>query len=74
MSEQHDDFLKEAYRLTRKDSAPGVDKVTAAQYADNLEDNLRDALAMPGNSVEELDQREQVVNAVRSQLRVLNRS
>jgi hypothetical protein len=40
----------------------------------DLEDNLRDALAMPGNSVEELDQREQVVNAVRSQLRVLNRS
>jgi len=41
---------------------------------DELEGNLRDALAMPGNSVEELDQREQVVNAVRSQLRVLNRS
>lgn len=40
----------------------------------DLEDNLRDALAMPGNSVEELDQREQVVNAVRSQLRVLKRS
>ena len=41
---------------------------------DELEGNLRDALTMPGNSVEELDQREQVVNAVRSQLRVLNRS
>ena len=41
---------------------------------DELEGNLRDALAMPGNSVEELDQREQVVNAVRAQLRVLNRS
>ena len=41
---------------------------------DDLEINLRDALAMPGNSVEELDQREKVVNAVRSQLRVLNRS
>ena len=41
---------------------------------DELEGNLRDALAMPGSSVEELDQREQVVNAVRSQLRVLNRS
>ena len=41
---------------------------------DDLEVNLRDALAMPGSSVEELDQREQVVNAVRSQLRVLNRS
>ena len=41
---------------------------------DELEGSLRDALAMPGNSVEELDKREQVVNAVRSQLRVLNRS
>jgi len=36
------DFLLEAYRRTRKDSAPGVDKVTAKQYAKNLEDNLRD--------------------------------
>ena len=25
------DFLREAYRLTRKKSAPGVDQVTAAQ-------------------------------------------
>ena len=41
---------------------------------EDLESNLRDALALPGNSVEELDQREQVVNAVRSQLRVLNQS
>ena len=36
------DFLKEAYRRTRKGSAPGVDKVTAQVYAENLEDNLRD--------------------------------
>ena len=36
------DFLLEAYRLTRKTSAPGVDKVTATQYAENLDDNLRD--------------------------------
>jgi retron-type reverse transcriptase len=36
------DFLREAYRCTRKDSAPGVDGVTAQQYAENLEDNLRD--------------------------------
>ena len=35
-------FLLEAYRLTRKNSAPGVDKVTAKQYAENLDDNLRD--------------------------------
>jgi group II intron reverse transcriptase/maturase len=36
------DFLLEAYHRTRKDSAPGVDRVTAKQYAANLEDNLRD--------------------------------
>jgi RNA-directed DNA polymerase len=36
------DFLQEAYRRTRKDSAPGVDQVTAKQYAENLEENLRD--------------------------------
>jgi retron-type reverse transcriptase len=34
------DFLKEAYRLTSKNSAPGVDKVTAEQYAEDLERNL----------------------------------
>ncbi len=36
------DFLREAYRLTRKTSSSGVDGVTAKQYAENLEDNLRD--------------------------------
>jgi len=36
------EFLLEAYRQTRKSSAPGVDKVTAQQYADNLDANLRD--------------------------------
>ncbi len=36
------DFLLEAYHRTRKDSAPGVDRVTAKQYAKDLEDNLRD--------------------------------
>lgn len=36
------DFLLEAYRLTRKNSAPGVDKVTAKQYAENLDENLRE--------------------------------
>jgi RNA-directed DNA polymerase len=36
------DFLREAYRRTRKDSAPGVDQVTAKQYAEHLEENLRD--------------------------------
>ena len=36
------EFLLEAYRQTRKSSAPGMDQVTAKQYAENLEDNLRD--------------------------------
>jgi RNA-directed DNA polymerase len=35
------DFLKEAFRLTRKDGAPGVDGVTADEYAENLDENLR---------------------------------
>ena len=35
-------FLLEAYRLTHKNSAPGVDQVTAMQYAEHLDDNLRD--------------------------------
>ena len=36
------DFLREAYRRTRKDSAPGIDGVTAETYAEHLEENLRD--------------------------------
>lgn len=36
------DFLREAYRQTRKDKAAGVDKVTAKEYAENLEENFRD--------------------------------
>jgi len=38
------DWMKEAYRLTRKDGAPGIDGVTAATYEANLEANLRDLL------------------------------
>ena len=38
------DWMKEAYRLTRKDGAPGIDGVTAADYATNLEANLSDLL------------------------------
>ena len=34
------DFLYEAYRRTSKASAPGVDKVTASEYAKELEGNL----------------------------------
>jgi RNA-directed DNA polymerase len=35
-------FLLEAYRQTPKSSAPGMDQVTAKQYAENLDENLRD--------------------------------
>ena len=38
------EWMKEAYRLTRKDGAPGIDGVTAADYAQNLEANLSDLL------------------------------
>jgi RNA-directed DNA polymerase len=38
------DLLREAYRRTRKDGAPGVDGQTAADYEENLEENLRDLL------------------------------
>ncbi|TAN35470.1 group II intron reverse transcriptase/maturase [Patescibacteria group bacterium] len=36
------DFLKEAYRLSNKKGAAGVDKVTAKEYAEDLEANLWD--------------------------------
>ena len=36
--------MKEAYRLTRKDGAPGIDGVIAADYEVNLEANLLDLL------------------------------
>src|ERR1043166_8319451 len=36
-----EDFLREAYRHTSKSSAAGVDGVTAQQYAEHLDDNLR---------------------------------
>lgn len=35
-------FVRDASRQTWKSSAPGVDKVTAAQEAANLDENLRD--------------------------------
>jgi hypothetical protein len=34
------DWLREAYRRTRKDGAVGVDGTTAEEYAANLEGNL----------------------------------
>ena len=38
------DWLREAYRRTRKDGATGVDGQTAEQYAQGLEENLRSLL------------------------------
>lgn len=38
------EFLKEAYRCTRKNGAAGVDGVTASEYERNLEGNLQDLL------------------------------
>ena len=38
------DWMKEAFRLTRKDGAPGIDGVTATDYAENLEAKLLDLL------------------------------
>lgn len=38
------EWLKEAYRRTRKDGAVGVDEQTAQDYAEHLEDNLRSLL------------------------------
>jgi RNA-directed DNA polymerase len=38
------EWMQEAYRLTRKDGAPGIDGVTADDYATNLEANLLDLL------------------------------
>jgi group II intron reverse transcriptase/maturase len=38
------EWMKDAYRLTRKDGAPGIDGVTANEYAKNLEANLVDLL------------------------------
>jgi len=38
------DWLREAFRRTRKDGAPGVDGQTWAEYAENLEKNLQSLL------------------------------
>jgi RNA-directed DNA polymerase len=38
------DFLREAYRRTRKDGAVGVDHQTACEYATALDENLRSLL------------------------------
>lgn len=38
------DWMREAYRRTRKDSAPGVDGETAAEFAQHLDERLADLL------------------------------
>jgi RNA-directed DNA polymerase len=38
------DWLREAYRRTRKDGATGIDRQTADEYARNLDQNLRSLL------------------------------
>lgn len=38
------DLLRTAYAATRKSGAPGIDGQTAAEYAENLEENLRSLL------------------------------
>jgi group II intron reverse transcriptase/maturase len=38
------DWLREAWRLTRKDGAPGIDGVTAREYEEDLETNLQSLL------------------------------
>ena len=39
------EWMLEAYRLTRKDGAPGIDGVMATEYEANLEADLDDLLA-----------------------------
>ena len=43
------DWLKEAYRRTRKDGAVGVDGVTAEEYEQDLEGNLQSLLRVCGS-------------------------
>ena len=38
------EWLKEAYRRTRKDAVAGVDGMTASEYEDNLDERLRNLL------------------------------
>ncbi len=38
------EFLREAYRRTRKDGAPGIDEQTAAEYEKQLDGNLQSLL------------------------------
>ena len=38
------EWMREAYRLTRKSGVPGIDGVVAAEYESNVERNLQDLL------------------------------
>ena len=38
------EFLKEAFRRTRQDGAPGVDGRTATEYEERLDENLQSLL------------------------------
>ncbi len=38
------EWMREAYRRTRKDGAPGIDGQTAKEYEENLEENLQSLL------------------------------
>jgi len=38
------EWMREAHQHTRKDAAAGIDKVTAEQYAENLDENLKNLL------------------------------
>ena len=40
------EWLREAYRRTRKDGAPGIDGKTAAEYEENLDENLLSLLEL----------------------------
>lgn len=39
-----EDFLKECFGGLKRDKAPGIDRVTVAEYEVNLEENLRDLM------------------------------
>jgi group II intron reverse transcriptase/maturase len=39
-----EEWMREAYRLTRKDGAAGIDRITAEDYEQNLEENLKSLL------------------------------
>ena len=47
------EWLREAYRRTRKDAAVGVDRMTAGEYEVNLDERLRKSIwfgAEPGDT------------------------